>query len=135
MKNHRRSIEHHQSQANERIPRARKRKLMQPANSPVGEANRAPKRKLPQKPQILIKSIGRTWYWEYHGDGLDLEEMLVDVTAETASEKGEIRLVLDSRTQVEELITKLRGALAQESEEETGTPTDPNDKDELHELN
>jgi hypothetical protein len=112
MKNHERSIEHHQSQANP-----------------------APKQNLPKKSQILVKSIGPIWFWEYHGDGLDFEEMLIDVTAETASKEWEIKLVLDSRTQAEEFITKLRGALAQESEEATGTPTDPKDEDELHELN
>ena len=112
MKNHERSIEHHQSQANP-----------------------APKQNLPKKSQILVKSIGPIWFWEYHGDGLNFEEMLIDVTAETASKEWEIKLVLDSRTQAEEFITKLRGALAQESEEATGTPTDPKDEDELHELN
>jgi len=105
---------------------------MEPANSRVGQANPGPKRNLPKL--VLIKSIGSTWYWECHENGLDCEEMLIDVTGETDSEECQIRLVIDSRTQVEELITKLRGALAQESEE-TSAPTDPKAKDELHELN
>ncbi len=97
------------------------------------EANPAPKQNLPKKSQILVKSTGSTWYWEHHGDGLDCEEMLIDVTGETDSEECQITLVIDGRTQVEELITKLRGALAQESEETK--PTDLWDQDELHELN
>jgi len=109
MKKHERSIEHHQSQTNP-----------------------APKENLPKKSQILVKTIGPIWFWEYHGDGLDFEEMLIDVTAETDSEECQIRLVIDSRTQVEELIASLSGAL--EESEET-KPTDLWDRNELHELN
>jgi hypothetical protein len=89
--------------------------------------SRTPNRNLPKA--IQIKRIGPTWYWEYHGDGLDCEEMLIDVTAETDSEEWAIKLIISSRTQVEELIAKLRGALA-ENDEATNTPTE----DELHEL-
>jgi hypothetical protein len=85
---------------------------------------RAPNRNLPKV--IQIKRIGPTWYWE---DGLDCEEMSIDVTAETDSEEWAIQLIIGSRTQVEELIAKLTGALA-ESDEAPNTPTE----DELHEL-
>jgi hypothetical protein len=91
--------------------------------------NRTPHRNLPN--QILIKGVGRTWYWHYHGDGLDFEEMMIGVTAKTDSEEWEVMLVIDSRAQVEELIAKLKGALA-ESDEVDNAPTDA--WDELHEL-
>jgi hypothetical protein len=76
-------------------------------------ANRAPKWKLPKNSQILIKSIGPIKVWEVHEKGLDFEEIWIDLTAETASEEWETRLVFDNPTQAEEFITKLRGALAQ----------------------
>ncbi len=135
MKNQGRSIEHHQSATNDRIPRTHKRKLMGPANFPVGAANRAPKRKLPKNSQIAIKSIGPIEVWDVHEQGLDFEEIWIDLTAETASEEWETRLVFDNPTQAEEFITKLRGALAQKTEKKAGTATDPKDKGELHEVN
>ena len=127
MKKHERSIEHHQSATNDRTPRTHKRKLMGPANFPVGTANRAPKRKLPKNSQIVIKSIGPIEVWDVHEQGLDFDEIWIDLTAETASEEWETRLVFENPTQAKEFITKLREALAQESEETTGTPTDPKD--------
>ncbi len=90
MKNNERSIEHHQSQANP-----------------------APKRKLPQKPQIMIKSIGPIEVWDLHDGKVDFDEIWVDLTAEIASKEWETRLVFDNPTQAEEFITKLGGALAQ----------------------
>jgi hypothetical protein len=124
-------------QANEGIIRRtrKRRKLMEPTNFPVGEANGGPKWKRGRKPQIAIKSIGRVELWDVHEIGVDFEEIWIDLTVETVSEEWKVKLILDSPTQAEELITKLRAALAQKSEDKTGTETDPNDKGELHEHN
>jgi hypothetical protein len=117
-------------QANEGIIRLtrKRRNLVKTTNFPVGEANQGPDWKRGKKPQISVKSIGRVELWDVHEIGVDFEEIWIDLIIETVSEEWEVRLILDSPTQAEELITKIGAALAQKDDEKTATETDPNDK-------